>query len=129
LSLLVSLAVAALQTAAPATLHTYASLALSPAADRLATVEGDEPIGASSDVHGVVTLRSTKGAVLGRFDPCPTCRYTGADWSPDGKALAFIATDAKAGTAVLYVIEADKARAVTTIKGVAGRSRWRPPGG
>ena len=128
MSLLVSLAVAALQTAGPATLHTYASLALSPAADRLATVEGDEPIGASSDVHGVVTLRSAKGAVLGRFDPCPTCRYTGADWSPDGKALAFIATDAKAGTAVLYVIEADKARAVTTIKGVAGRSRWAPDG-
>ena len=128
MSLLISLAVAAVQTAAPATLHTYAGLALSPVADRFAAVEADEPIGASSDVHGVLTLRSAKGEVLGRFDPCGSCKYAGADWSPDGKALAFIATDAKAGTAVLYVIEGDKVRAVTTIKGVAGTPRWAPDG-
>ena len=128
MSLLVSLAVAALQTAAPATLHTYADLTLSPTADRLATIESNEPIGDSREVHGVVTLRSVKGAVLGRFDPCPTCRYTGADWSRDGKALAFIGADVKAGTAVLYVLEAGKTRAVTTIKGVAGKARWSPDG-
>jgi dipeptidyl aminopeptidase/acylaminoacyl peptidase len=129
LTLLISLAVAAaVQAAAPSTLHTYSGLALAPAADRFAAVEADEPIGVSSDVHGVVTIRSAQGAVLGRFDPCATCKYVDADWSPDGKALAFLAGDAKVGTAVLYVVEGDKVRAVTTIRGVAGVPRWAPDG-
>ncbi|MDB5455269.1 MAG: family peptidase, partial [Caulobacter sp.] len=131
-SFIVSLAAAAALQAASAapqvTVHRHESLALAPAADRFAAVESDELVGSTAEAHGVVTVRSAQGAVIGRFDPCPACRYAGSAWSPDGKALAFVAADAKAGTATLFVIEGDKTRPVTVVQGVAGTPRWSPDG-
>src|SRR4051812_30691480 len=121
-------AAAALQAASPAQLHTYEGLALAPGGQRFAAVEGQETVGAASDRHTTVVVRSAKGAVVGTFDPCPACRYAGPAWSASGQALAFIGSGAQAGTATLFVVEGDKTRVAAIIKGVASKPRWAPDG-
>ena len=123
-------AAAALQAAAPAgpSVHGYGALTLAPGGKRLAAIESAEAVGTVSDNRAAVVIRSAKGEVTNRFDPCQTCRYSGPAWSADGQKLAFIGSDMKAGTATLFVIEGDKARAVTTVKGVASTARWAPDG-
>ena len=123
-------AAAALQAAAPAgpSVHGYGALTLAPGGKRLAAIESAEAVGVVSDNRAAVVIRSAKGEATNRFDPCQTCRYSGPAWSADGQKLAFIGSDMKAGTATLFVIEGDKARAVTTVKGVASTARWAPDG-
>ncbi len=130
----------ALQTPAPVTapaapaataptgpaIHRYDSLALSPQGDRLVTVEAANPD--AKPPHGVITLRTVAGAVTGTIDPCVTCRYSDAAWSPDGKSIAFIGADSKAGTITLYVAENGVARVVTSVKGLMDAPRWSPDG-
>lgn len=122
-------AAATLQAAAPAsTVHGYGALTLAPGGKQLAAIETAEAVGTVSDNRAAIVIRSAKGAVTNRFDPCQTCRYGGPAWSADGQKLAFIGSDMKAGSATLFVVEGDKVRAATTVDGVASTPRWSPDG-
>ena len=134
--ILVALAAAAAlaaQTPAPtpAGVHDYDDLVISPQGDRLASVDTVElPEGQTgAPPRPALVLRSAKtGEILERIDPCATCRYAGLAWSPGGEAVAFVATDAHAGTAMIDVWSKGTVRTVATIKGVAEAPRWSPGG-
>ena len=122
-------AAAAAAPAAPPAMHDYRALALSPSGERIAAIESVDPGGLPKRPHGVINVRdAASGSVVQSYDPCAPCTYDFPSWSPDGKALAFIGSDAKAGTATLYVVADDKTTALTTVKGVASTARWSPDG-
>lgn len=129
-----SLLAAAAVAAAPAVIHTYSSVAISPAGDRVASIDGlQTAAGSDQRQHAEIVIRSaTDGAVIARLDPCKTCRYAGLSWSPDGVQLAFVATDRKAGTAAIDVAATTgpvrATRTVTAVKGLAETPRWSPTG-
>ena len=123
------IAAVAAAASAPMGVHQYQGLALSPAGDLVAAIELVEVVGATEDPHGqLVIRRRADGAVTGTFDPCGDCRYTGPTWSPDGRAVAFVASARKSGLATLVVIEAGKARVATTFEGLLATPRWSPDG-
>ena len=102
-------------------LHQYAALALSPAGDRIATIDS---IGA----RGVVTIRSVaNGRVLRTIDPCATCSYSGLTFTPGGD-LVFLVRDGAAGTMRLTYADAKTTRTVATIAGIAQTPRVSPDG-
>jgi dipeptidyl aminopeptidase/acylaminoacyl peptidase len=110
-------------------IHNFGALALSPDGARVATIDTFALFtDAAHDAHGHVAVRNRAGVVVAVHDPCPTCRYSGLAWSPDGKALALIASDPKAHTAALDVIRDGKAATLAVIDGVAERPRWSPDG-
>ena len=119
---------AAAAQAAPVVIRDHDHLALSAEGDRVADVEADDPGNLPEDPHGQVVVRDTRGAVLGTYDPCQTCKYSDTAWSPSGDTLAFIATDRKAGTAALYAVKDGKPKLLTTISGVANTVRYAPDG-
>ena len=130
-SILAGVALAALSTSAFAAepgVHQYGAVALSPAADVVASVDSLDLPDQTTLPHGKIVLRSATGAVIAAHDPCADCRYAGLSFSPDGKAIAFIASDRKAGTAALDVIENGKVRTIASVKGVAETPRWSPDG-
>ena len=120
-------ATAALQSA-PVTLHKYDGLALAPDGRSMVTVDSSGPLGGGAPAHGVLTVRTLAGAVTGQIDPCGTCRYSDPTWSPDGKSLAFLGADSKAGTVSLFIATDGQTRVLTTVTGVADRPRWSPDG-
>ncbi len=127
--LLTLAAVLSLQAApvAQARVHQYAGVAISPNAQKVVSTESQDG-GAGKPARPVVLVRSAvDGKVQATFDPCGTCSYSGAVFSPDSSALAFMASDG-AGTATLYVTDGATARVVTTVKGVAQTPRWSPDG-
>lgn len=111
-------------TAAPTSaqsLHQYGALALSPAGDRIATVE-------NSATRGVVTIRAVAdGRVLRTIDPCATCSYSGLTFTPGGN-LVFLVRDGTAGTVRLTYADARTTRTVATIAGIAQTPRVSPDG-
>lgn len=111
-------------TAAPTSaqsLHQYGALALSPAGDRIATVE-------NSGTRGVVTIRSVAdGRVLRTIDPCATCSYSGLTFTPGGD-LVFLVRDGSAGNVRLTYADARTTRTVATIAGIAQTPRVSPDG-
>ncbi|MGC1304643.1 MAG: S9 family peptidase [Caulobacteraceae bacterium] len=111
-------------------MHTYASIALSPSGDRVAYVDMVDPFAdLRQQPHGHIVVRAAKGgAVVATYDPCPDCRYAGLAWSPDGRALAFVASDGKAHTASLDVMSGGKVSTLTKLSGVAQTPRWSPDG-
>jgi len=124
-AILVSAIPAASQTVP--VIHQYGALALSPAGDRIATIEAQAG-------RGVVTLRSAAdGKVIGTLDPCASCGYSGLTFAPNGD-LVFLARDYKAGTVALdYVGEAGadakgKVRTLATVRGIAQTPRVSPDG-
>ncbi len=128
-------AAAAIQTATPAaapaaapSVHQYSGLALSPDGKTIVTFEaaGSGP----GQQHGVITLRDATGAVIRTLDPCTTCRYSDAAWTPDGKGFAVVASDMKAGTATIYSVPLAGGDAVKLngFTGLAARLRWSPDG-
>ena len=126
--LMMALALAA-QPAPPAQVHLYHDLILSPKGDRIATIEADELFQSEAEPHPVVVVRNrADGKVLATYDPCPTCFYSGAAWSPDGQALAFVSSDRKAKTATLQVVRAGKAQAALDFAGLLEQPRWSPDG-
>ena len=103
------------------TLHQYGALALSPAGDRIATVE-------NSGTRGVVTIRSiADGRVLRTIDPCTTCSYSGLTFTPGGD-LVFLVRDGSAGNVRLTYADAKTTRTVATIAGIAQTPRVSPDG-
>jgi dipeptidyl aminopeptidase/acylaminoacyl peptidase len=126
------LAGAGIVHAAAAPMHTYASLALSADGTRVAATESGGAEGEGPQSRPAIVIRdAASGKVVARYDAnaaCPDCRIDFPSWSPDQKALAFIGTDAKAGTATVFVAHGGKVSAITTIKGVASTARWSPDG-
>ncbi|CAN5343050.1 S9 family peptidase [soil metagenome] len=127
-ALLISMQGSAVQGAAvPPTLHSYAGVVLDPAGRRIASVDSAQVPGGAG-THGVLTVRGIDGRVQATVDPCGTCRYSGAAWSPDGSKLAFLASGAADGGVALYVSEGGTARVAATIKGLVSTPRWSPDG-
>jgi dipeptidyl aminopeptidase/acylaminoacyl peptidase len=114
--------------AAEARVRHYQGVALSPDGSHIAAVEQVEQAGQTTLPHGVIVLRSETGTVLATYDPCGACRYAGLAYAPNGRAIAFVASDGKAGTAALDVIENGKVRTVAVVQGVAQTPRWSPDG-
>jgi dipeptidyl aminopeptidase/acylaminoacyl peptidase len=125
--LIAALAAAAVQ-ATPASMHQYEHLALSPGGDRVAAVESDELAQSMTEAHGSVVLRGADGTVLGRFDPCGTCRYYDPAFSPDGRSVAFTARDPRTGQASIQVIEDGKLRVAAQFDGLLAQPRYSPDG-
>jgi len=114
--------------AAPVVIRDHNHLTLSAKGDRVADVEADDPGNLPEEPHGGVVVHDVHSAVLSNYDPCKTCKYSDTAWSPSGDALAFIATDGKAGTAALYAVKNGKARRLTVLSGVANTVRYAPDG-
>ena len=113
----------------PAHRHIYAGLALAPAADRWVAVESDEIDDSMEDPHRKVVVRSTgDGRPRLTLDPCATCAYGDPTFSPDGRQIAFLGRDRKAGVTHLYLATADHVTLRTTVSGVAERPRFSPDG-
>jgi dipeptidyl aminopeptidase/acylaminoacyl peptidase len=129
--MLISLFAAAIVAAAPAGIHTYQGVVISPDGQVVASIDGFEPFGdGDTHQHSTIVIRSAKdGAVMGRIDPCETCRYAGLVWSPNGASLAFVATDRKAGTAAIDIWREGQVRTAATVKGLAETPRWSPDNG
>jgi len=126
-SAIVSGAVA--QAGAPGSaIRDYRSVAISPAGDRVVSLESIDT-GNGKRPHPTVVVRdASTGAISAEFDPCSTCSYDKPSWSPDGKSLAFIASDKRASSAWLYLAAGGKAHALATVQGVASTARWSPDG-
>jgi hypothetical protein len=132
LSLAVVLTASANPTAAapPAPpVHTYASLAIAPAGDQLASIENQQSFTSAEMLHGPVIVRSARdGHVLKSIDPCAACSYSGLAWSADGKALALLATDSAAGTVQILLAREGGVKILATLNGVANTPRFSPDG-
>jgi dipeptidyl aminopeptidase/acylaminoacyl peptidase len=127
LAALLLTAVAAPTLAAP--VHSYTGLALSPAGDRIATVEAeDDEIPGAKPAHGRIVVRAVKdGAILATIDPCAACTYSGLTFGPGG-ALAYLQRDRTANAVTLAVADGKATRIVATVKGVAQTPRFAPDG-
>jgi len=123
-------AATALASQQPAGLHQYQDLVISPQGDRIASVDAVEPLeGGQRGGHATIVVRNAKTAeVIDQLDPCGACRYSGLNWSPDGSALAFVATDGKAGTAMVEVAHRGDVRTAATVHGLVETPRWSPGG-
>ena len=117
------------QAASPGiAIRDYRSVAISPAGDRVVSLESIDT-GNGKRPHSTIVVRdASTGAIASEFDPCSTCSYDKPSWSPDGKSLAFVATDSRAGSAWLYVAAAGKTHSLATLQGVASTARWSPDG-
>jgi dipeptidyl aminopeptidase/acylaminoacyl peptidase len=122
---------------AEATIHEYKFLDIAPNGSLLAAVEPVSSGDSETEPRGpVVVRRSADGRVVGRVNPCPRCRYTGLAWSPDGKRLAFLATDDRTEVVRIEMAhpgasanqQAIPTRTLATFKGVGGTLRWSPDG-
>ena len=135
--LLASSLLGSLAQAAPAepALRDYRAVALSANGQHIAAIESgkvaEQPQPQPQRPHAVIVVRdAANGAIVQQFDPCSVCSYDKPSWSPDGRQLAFVGYDAKAGTAQLYLATLSQApvRVLTSIQGVAGTARWSPDG-
>ncbi len=121
---------------APQPMHAYASLALSPAGDMVASVEtADTESG--KPAHGKIVLRAVKdGHILTTIDPCATCSYSGLTFGPKG--LAWLQRDRAKGVTELWWAAGNALTggpvaglpyaSLATIKGIAQTPRFSPDG-
>jgi dipeptidyl aminopeptidase/acylaminoacyl peptidase len=129
-----ALALAAAQTPAPApapaqTRRVFSGLTMAPAGNRIAVVEADQPDNATAEPHKRVVVRdATGGQVLATYDPCPACDYQDPAFSPDGRRIAFLGRDRKAGTTTAYLVTDGALAARAVVQGVAARPRFSPDG-
>jgi dipeptidyl aminopeptidase/acylaminoacyl peptidase len=129
-----ALALAAAQTPAPApapaqTRRVFSGLTMAPAGNRIAVVEADQPDNATAEPHKRVVVRdATGGQVLATYDPCPACDYQDPAFSPDGRRIAFLGRDRKAGTTTAYLVTDGALAARAAVQGVAARPRFSPDG-
>ena len=126
--LLLALALAATPTP-PAQVHEYHEVVISPKGDLIAAIEIDDLFQSEAEPHPVVVVRArADGAILARYDPCAKCFYSGAAWSPDGQALAFVSSDRTAKSATLQVVRAGRAQVALDFAGLLETPRWSPDG-
>ncbi|MFZ4874732.1 alpha/beta fold hydrolase [Janthinobacterium sp. Mn2066] len=138
LAVLGSVLLGATVQAAPAqtpVLRDYRAVALSGNGQRIAAIEANnevsQPGGQLQRPHGAIIVRdAANGAIVQQFDPCAVCSYDKPSWSPDGKRLAFIGYDGKAGKASVYLasLEQGQSKELLSVKGVASTARWSPDG-
>ncbi|WP_420383612.1 prolyl oligopeptidase family serine peptidase [Novosphingobium sp.] len=122
-------AIALAVAAAPAQHHTFTGLALAPQGDRIAVLEAQVHDDATAIAHKTLVIRdATKGGVIAQIDPCPACDYQDPAFSPDGRRIAFLGHDRKAGTTTLYLVTQGAVTTRTVITGVAERPRFAPDG-
>ena len=119
--------------AAPQSLRDYRAVALSGNGQRIVAIESSDTGGQLQRPHAAIVVRDAgSGAMLQQFDPCAVCSYDKPSWSPDGRQLAFVAYDAKAGKASLFLATLGpgkrEAKELLSIKGVASTARWSPDG-
>ena len=103
----------------PVLIHSYSGLALSPDGTRIALSE--------TGSRGILLRAAADGAAQGVIDPCTACFYGAPVWSPDGQALAFLATSQGEVTLYTAVGKADPT-AVLKITGLVSGLRWSPDG-
>ena len=112
--------------AAAASLHEYGGLALSPAGDRVASVESDVTANSTVRAHDRIVVRSVAdGRVLATIDPCSACDYSNLAFAPDGR-LAFIQRGS--GTTQLMLAGAGAPVKVASVQGIAQDPRFSPDG-
>ncbi|MBS0335069.1 MAG: PD40 domain-containing protein, partial [Proteobacteria bacterium] len=134
LVLAMALAAAAPSSSAAATtppdhVHQYHDVMISPNGAQVAAVESDDPFASEADPHGQVVVRDRdSGKIVAQYDPCQACFYAGLRWSPDGKALVFVASDRKARSASLIVAREGKAGSVLEFAGLLADPLWSPDG-
>ncbi|WUR13608.1 S9 family peptidase [[Empedobacter] haloabium] len=105
----------------------YRAVALAADGERLVAIESADTGAAGRKAHAVVVVRDARsGKILNEYDPCRHCAYDRPSWSPDGRSVAFIASEQ--GSAAVYVAANGKTRALATVKGVANSARWSPDG-
>ncbi|THD59646.1 S9 family peptidase [Phenylobacterium sp.] len=113
----------------PDHVHQYHDLVISPKGDLIAAIESDDPFSSEVEPHPVVVIRNrADGAIVAQYDPCKSCFYSGAAWSPDGQALVFVSSDRKAKTAALEIVRAGKLDVALSFAGLLEDPRWSPDG-
>lgn len=114
--------------AGAAPLRDYRSVAITADGERIAAIESDAGTPGQRP-HGRIVVRdAASGKVTAEYDPCASCSYDFPSWSPDREQLAFIAADAQAGSATLWVVRGGQPAAAATVRGVANTARWSPDG-
>jgi dipeptidyl aminopeptidase/acylaminoacyl peptidase len=110
-------------------IHTYGALVISPGGDRIASVEGRQSLESADTPHGTIVIRAARGGrILRTIDPCRTWTYSALAWSADGESLAFLGSDAKAGTVQVLIDRDGHERSLATLEGVANTLRFSPDG-
>jgi dipeptidyl aminopeptidase/acylaminoacyl peptidase len=109
-------------------MRSYRSLAISGNGERIAALESSE--GEPKAGPRIVVRDTATGKIVSTFQQsdCTDCRIDAPAWSPDGRAMALISTDAKAGTATVNLLRDGRLTPVATVKGVASTVRWSPDG-
>lgn len=126
-ALLALLAAAGLASADQNGMRTYRALALDGAGERIAAIESVD--GEAKAGPRVVVRERAGGKVATIYQSdCQGCRFDAPAWSPDGKALAVVGSDPKAGTATVYLLKDGKMAALASVKGVASTVRWSADG-
>jgi len=112
--------------AGAASMHGYAGLVLSPAGDRIASVESESVANSAVSVHGRIVVRSAaNGRVVRTIDPCADCDYSNLAFAPDGR-LAFI--QRSKGSTQLMLAGAGAPVRLAAIDGIAEDPRFSPDG-
>ncbi|MFC5480795.1 S9 family peptidase [Massilia suwonensis] len=112
-----------------ASMREYRSVAISAGGESIAAIESSDPGIPGQRAHAAIVVRdAASGRITAQYDPCAACSYDFPSWSPDRKALAFIAANRGTGEATLWVARDGKTIAAATVKGVANTARWSPDG-
>ncbi len=113
----------------PDHIRLYHDVMISPDGEQVATVEADDPLNTEADPHDLVVIRArADGHVIAQYDPCASCFYAGAAWSPDSSALVFVASNRHARTATLHLVRDGKVTTLLDFPGLLETPRWSPDG-
>ena len=115
-------------SADPAGMRSYRALAITADGARIAAIESVE--GEAQTGPRVVVRERAGGRIVATYQlaDCGHCRFDAPQWSPDQQALATIGTDAKAGSATVYLMRDGRLAPLASVQGVASTVRWSPDG-
>jgi dipeptidyl aminopeptidase/acylaminoacyl peptidase len=112
-------------TAALNSVHQFAQVALAPDGKRFVSVES------VADHSSIRLAEVARPAGSRSITACPArrCEESDVAWSPDGRSIAFITTDAKGQTQLaVQDVAGGAARVLTRAKGPLSTPRWSPDG-